>query len=164
MTAAQPLLALNAINVYYDKMHILHDVTLDVGRGDGEFIALLGRNGVGKTTTLRAISGLIPPRSGTIRFNNQDLQNVPADQISKRGISHVLQGLNVFPQLTVHENLRFNLNTDRDYQQRLETVFQYFPNLQARFTTAGQYTIGWRAPDVGHCARVACPTPPHSAG
>lgn len=127
------LLSLDSVNVYYDKMHILHDVNFDVGRSKPEFVALLGRNGVGKTTTLRAISGLTPPHSGTISFNDHDLQNLPAHTISKLGMSHVLQGLNVFPELTVQENLYFNLGRmHTDLELQLEQVFQYFPNLKAR--------------------------------
>jgi branched-chain amino acid transport system ATP-binding protein len=126
------LLQVEAINVFYDKMHILHDVSLDVGRAGGELVALLGRNGVGKTTTLRAIAGLTPPRSGTIRFGDHWLHDLPAYRIAQLGLSYVLQGRNVFPRLSVAENLRFNLETDAGYHERLEQVFSYFPNLKER--------------------------------
>lgn len=126
------LLTVDQINVFYDKMQILRDVSLDVGRNGSEFVVLLGRNGAGKTTMLRAISGLTPPRSGTIHFGGEPLQSLTPHQISQRGVSHVLQGLNIFPHLTVTENLRFNLAIDDAYQERLATLFGYFPNLKAR--------------------------------
>ena len=125
-------LQLSDVNVHYDKMHVLHDVSLSMGHQGPEYVALLGRNGVGKTTTLRAISGLTPPSSGSIRFGDHQLHKLPAHQIARLGISHVLQSQNVFPRLPVAENLRFNLATDTDFEARLKKVFSYFPNLEAR--------------------------------
>lgn len=130
------LLSVNKLNVFYEKMQILRDVTLDVGRPrDGirsEFVVLLGRNGAGKTTTLRAISGLTPPRSGEIRFAGNPIQDATPHHIATNGISHVLQGLNVFPDLTVAENMRFNLKMDGAYHERQAQLFGYFPNLKER--------------------------------
>ena len=132
MSTNNALLRVEAINVFYGKMHILHDVSLEVGRDGGELVALLGRNGVGKTTTLRAIAGLTPPRSGRIRFGEHWLHQMPAYRIAQLGVSYVLQGQNVFPYLSVAENLRFNLEVDNGYYERLEQVFTYFPNLKER--------------------------------
>ncbi|MEM7127335.1 MAG: ABC transporter ATP-binding protein [Chloroflexota bacterium] len=126
------LLTVDHINVFYEKMQILRDVSLDVGRESSEFVVLLGRNGAGKTTTLRTISGLTSPRTGAIYFEGKPLHSTPPHQISRQGISHVLQGLNIFPQLTVRDNLRFNLLMNNAYQERLERVFGYFPNLKDR--------------------------------
>ncbi len=146
---AQALLAVDKINVFYEKMQILRSVSLNVGSGadqsDSEFVVLLGRNGAGKTTTLRAISGLTPPRSGTIQFDGQPLQDESPHAISQQGISHVLQGLNIFPQLTVTENLRFNLKMDDAYHERLTQLFGYFPNLKERLRqSAGTLSGGER--------------------
>jgi len=117
-------------------MQILRDVSLDVGQArngsTNEFVVLLGRNGAGKTTTLRAISGLTPTRSGSIYFEGQPIQNDAPHHISQQGISHVMQGLNIFPTLTVTENLRFNLTLDDAYHQQLTELFGYFPNLKER--------------------------------
>jgi len=117
-------------------MQILRDVSLDVGQArngsTNEFVVLLGRNGAGKTTTLRAISGLTPTRSGSIYFKGQPIQNDAPHHISQQGISHVMQGLNIFPTLTVTENLRFNLTLDDAYHQQLTELFGYFPNLKER--------------------------------
>ncbi len=132
MTQPSALLRLEAINVFYDKMHILHDVSMEVGRNGGEFVALLGRNGVGKSTTLRAITGLTPPRSGAIYFDQQRLDTLPANRIAQLGLGYVIQGQNVFPRLSVAENLRFNLTVTDDYRARLEQVYGYFPNLKER--------------------------------
>lgn len=127
-----PLLSINQINVYYDKMQILREVSLETGRNGSEFVVLLGRNGAGKTTTLRAIAGLTPPRSGEICFDGQSLHAHSPHQISQLGISYVLQGSNIFPNFSVRENLRFNLKPDEAYQHRLETVYSYFPVLKDR--------------------------------
>ncbi|MEM7533274.1 MAG: ABC transporter ATP-binding protein [Chloroflexota bacterium] len=133
------------INVFYDKMHILHDVSLEVGRQQSEFVALLGRNGVGKSTTIRAISGLTPPRSGSIHLGENDLASLPPDQIARLGIGTVLQGQNIFPYLSVAENLRFNLTVDDAYDTRLAEVFGYFPNLKDRLRqNAGTLSGGER--------------------
>lgn len=147
------LLTVNQINVFYEKMQILRDVSLEIGRENAgsqarfnsEFVVLLGRNGAGKTTTLRAISGLTPPRSGAIYFNGEPLQDATPHHISQQGISHVLQGLNVFPDLTVTENLRFNLTRNDAYHERLAQLFNYFPNLKERLTQrAGTLSGGER--------------------
>lgn len=126
------LLSVEQIDVYYDKMQVLRNVSLDVGRGGSEFVVLLGRNGAGKTTTLRAISGLTAPRSGQILFRGESIQACAPHQISQKGVSHVLQGLNVFPQLRVSENLGFNLPHNDVHTERLETIFRYFPLLSRR--------------------------------
>ena len=137
------LLAVEEIDVFYDKMHILHQVSLTVQ--PGEFVALLGRNGVGKTTTLRAITGLTPPRAGAIFLEGRPIHELPAFRIAQLGVAHVLQGPNVFPRLTVAENLRFNLTVNGDFRRRLERIFTYFPNLKERLNQqAGTLSGGER--------------------
>lgn len=97
------ILAVESINTFYGKSHILQDVTFEVR--PGEAVALLGRNGVGKTTTLRSIMGLTPPRSGSIRFQDQEVLGLPPYKMAKTGIAYMPDDLRIFPDLTCEENL-----------------------------------------------------------
>ncbi len=128
------MLKLADVHAYYGKSHVLQGVSLDVGKG--ELVTLLGRNGVGKTTTLRTIMGLLRPRGGEIRFNGQLLTGSPPHRIPRLGIGYVPQGRQIFPELTVRENLLLALVTDRQrgakLQDRLESVFASFPVLAQR--------------------------------
>jgi ABC-type branched-subunit amino acid transport system ATPase component len=96
-----PLLSLNGIDTFYGESHILHGVTFDVF--PGEIIGILGRNGVGKTTTLQTILGIPAPRTGSIHFRGQLISNLPTFDIVTRGIGWVPQGHRIFPTLTVVE-------------------------------------------------------------
>ena len=98
------MLTMKEVNCYYGKSHVLNDTSLEIR--EKELVGLVGRNGVGKTTTLKAIMGLVPPRSGEIRFDQETLSRLPAYQIPRRGIAYVPQGRHLFPKLTVMENLR----------------------------------------------------------
>jgi branched-chain amino acid transport system ATP-binding protein len=124
------MLVLDRLNVFYGRMHILHDVSLRVEAG--EVVALLGRNGVGKTTTLRSIMGLTPPRSGTITFKGQNVTRLAPYRIPHLGIGYVLQSPNVFPRLTVQENLKLGLAPQQLQEANFTRVLQYFPVLQER--------------------------------
>jgi branched-chain amino acid transport system ATP-binding protein len=115
--------------VHIGKLHILQGVSLDVK--EGECAALLGRNGVGKTTTLRAIMGLVPKTQGTIEFDGFDLGRCPPHHIPRKGIGYVPQGRGIFPDLTVLENLCIGLPGKRD-PEREDYVFTCFPRLQER--------------------------------
>ena len=97
------LLEVQHINTYYGTSHVLQDISFSVGQG--EVVALLGRNGVGKTTTLRSIIGLTPPRDGSIRFNKQEILGQPAYTISSQGVGYMPDDLRIFPDLTTQENL-----------------------------------------------------------
>ncbi|ERG90911.1 MAG: ABC-type branched-chain amino acid transport system, ATPase component [Haloquadratum walsbyi J07HQW1] len=103
--SGRELLRLNSVDAYYDESHILRDLSMMVK--EGEICALLGRNGAGKTTTLRSIAGATPPtvRSGSIRFDGNDVTGVTAEDISIRGISLVPEERRIFPNLSVAENL-----------------------------------------------------------
>src|SRR5512143_2074803 len=101
------MLSLRDVHVHIGKLHILQGVNLEVKQG--ESAALLGRNGVGKTTTLRAIMGLIAKTSGSIRFEDNDLSSYPAHEIAGRGIGYVPQGRGIFPGLSVLENLNIGV-------------------------------------------------------
>ncbi len=129
------MLVLDKINVSYGRMPVLHDVSLRVGVG--EVVALLGRNGVGKTTTLRSIMGLVPPRSGTLTFKGHDLTRLAPHRIPRLGLGYVLQSPNVFPRLTVQENLRLGLAPQQVHKANFARVFRYFPVLKERLRQQG---------------------------
>jgi len=121
-------------HVRYGLVPALRGVTLEVRQG--EMVALLGANGAGKTTTLRAISGLIHPHSGEIRFGGERIDQISPPQVVKRGIAHLPEGRDLFPQLSVKENLRYGYLPQRKdragYQPQLEEVFEAFPRLRER--------------------------------
>ena len=128
------MLEVSGLHVYFGKLHILQGVTLGVN--PGEAVALLGRNGVGKTTTLRAIMGLASRARGQIAFNGEDLGTIRAHQITRRGIGYVPQGRGIFPNLSVWENLCIGLTSAPD-PAVLEHVFGCFPRLKERIKQAG---------------------------
>ena len=124
------MLTVDSINTYYGKSHILHDVSFEANQD--EVVALLGRNGVGKTTTMRSIIGLTPPRSGTIRFDGEDITGESASRIANRGIGYVPQDRGMFPRLTVEENLRMGLGREPFDRERMERIFERFPRVEER--------------------------------
>ena len=131
--ASQPLLEVDQIDVFYDDVQVLYGIRLEVRRG--EIVTLLGSNGAGKTTTLRAIMGLCPPRAGSIRFSGQSLAAVPAAGRAELGIALVPEGRELWPQLTVLENLElgaFARRARRNARQTLERMFALFPRLAER--------------------------------
>ena len=133
------MLNLRDVHVHLGKLHILQGVDLEVK--SGESAALLGRNGVGKTTTLRAIMGLVSKTSGKIEFDEFDLSNYPAHEIAGRGIGYVPQGRGIFPGLSVLENLNIGLKGKRD-REREDYVFTCFPRLRERLKQAGNTLSG----------------------
>jgi branched-chain amino acid transport system ATP-binding protein len=137
------VLELDDVAVAYGKRRALDGLTLSVGRG--ELVTLLGANGAGKSTTLRAVSGLVRPVRGRIRFEGRDIGRVPADAIVAGGVSHVPEGREIFPEFTVHENLLVGGHTVERPRigERLESVFQLFPVLRDRQKqTAGTLSGG----------------------
>ena len=132
------MLELNRINTFYGKIQALRDVSLKVK--DGEIVTLIGANGAGKSTTLMSICGVIHPRSGEILFDGKPIQQLPAPEIVKRGISQVPEGRLIFPELTVRENLDLGafLRTDKKgIADDMEYVFQLFPILRERVSQTG---------------------------
>jgi branched-chain amino acid transport system ATP-binding protein len=124
------MLDVEAINTYYGKSHILHDVSFEAG--NDEVVALLGRNGVGKTTTMKSIIGLTPPKTGTIRFQGEVISGDSPSAIANRGIGYVPQDRGMFPDLTVEENLQMGLGTaDRD-ETIVAEIFDRFPRVEER--------------------------------
>jgi branched-chain amino acid transport system ATP-binding protein len=127
------MLEVEAIDVAYGDLPALRHVTLRVG--EGEIVALLGSNGAGKTTTLRTISGLMRPRTGTIRFEGTTIDRLPPHEIAKRGLGHVPEGRRLFPMMTVWENLLVGACTSHAKRRFGETVgfiFGLFPWLKDR--------------------------------
>jgi branched-chain amino acid transport system ATP-binding protein len=130
---SEPLLRLDAIDVFYGDVQVLFGLSLEVH--EGEVVTLLGSNGAGKTTTLRAISGLRPPRAGEIRFRGRSLATIPASARADLGISLVPEGRELWPQLTVRENLDLGAYGARARPlapQNLDRVFTIFPRLRER--------------------------------
>ena len=133
------MLNLRDVHVHIGKLHILQGVNLEVKAG--ESAALLGRNGVGKTTTLRAIMGLVSKTGGTIQFDGLDLSNYPAHEISGKGIGYVPQGRGIFPGLSVLENLNIGVKGKRDRDLE-DYVFACFPRLKERLQQPGNTLSG----------------------
>jgi branched-chain amino acid transport system ATP-binding protein len=127
------MLALDNVNVFYGAIHALRNVSLTVNAG--EVVTLIGANGAGKSTTLRAITGLLAPKSGRVTFDGQDITGMPAHRLVARGISMSPEGRGVFANLTVLENLEMGayLIPDRATLRRnLERGFTLFPRLKER--------------------------------
>ena len=132
------MLQVEGLNVYYGAIHALQGISFRVD--EGEIVTLIGANGAGKSTTLRAISGLLRPRTGSVTFRGQDLTTVPAEDIVRLGISQVPEGRKIFAPLTVRENLMMGAYTRQDpheIQASLERVFQSFPRLRERIGQLG---------------------------
>jgi branched-chain amino acid transport system ATP-binding protein len=137
---AVPRLAVEGVNTYYGDSHILRDMSLVVGAG--ETVALLGRNGVGKTTTLKSIVGWVPPRSGSVKLDGVELAGGEMMTIARRGVSLVPEERRIFTNLTVAENLRLALVTARKPGWPLERVYEKFPRLRERLKNKGDEISG----------------------
>jgi branched-chain amino acid transport system ATP-binding protein len=124
------LLVLEGLNAYYDKSHVLRDVSLEVERG--EVVALLGRNGSGRSTTLKTIMGLVHARSGSVRFHDQDITNKTPFALAQAGIAFVPEDRRIFPNLTVGENLRLASLAGRKGPWTESRIYEYFEVLRER--------------------------------
>ena len=127
------MLNLDKINVYYGAIHAIKDISIEVN--EGEIVTLIGANGAGKSTTLRTISGLLKPKTGTVKFEGQDIAGLPAQGIVSLGISQVPEGRRVFANMTVMENLELGayLRSDKkEIKEDLKSVFERFPRLAER--------------------------------
>ncbi len=130
------MLNINGLNQYYGESHTLWDVDLDVPKGS--CMCLMGRNGVGKTTLLKCVMGLLRSQSGEIRFNEQNLTAKAAEDRAPLGIGYVPQGRQIFPLLTVEENLKVGLSATGKGQQEIpEHVFDLFPVLKDMLSRRG---------------------------
>lgn len=129
------LLKVIKINSYYGISHILFDVSLEVD--DGEVVCMLGRNGVGKTTTLRSIMGLTPPNSGSIIFLGAEIRGMKPFEISRVGIGFVPEDRIIFPNMTVRENLEMGIKKKNTGQWNLTRAYEVFPILEHRKSQMG---------------------------
>lgn len=125
------MLQVDKINVYYGKIHALKDVSLEVEAG--EIVALIGANGAGKSTTLKTVSGMLHPQSGSIRFMDTDITHTESFRLVSRGMAHVPEGRRCFLQMTVQENLEMGAYTNPGYtKEGLAKVYGLFPRLKHR--------------------------------
>jgi branched-chain amino acid transport system ATP-binding protein len=127
------LLELHEVHTFYGNIEALKGVSLEVN--EGEIVTLIGSNGAGKSTTLRSISGLTPPREGSIRFDGEEIGETPPQEIVQKGISQAPEGRRIFSRMTVRENLELGAYLRRDsngIQRDLERVFALFPRLEER--------------------------------
>ena len=129
------MLEVNDINVYYGAIHAIKGISLTVD--EGEIVTLIGANGAGKSTTLRTISGLLKPKTGTINFLGKNIAGMPAHKIVREGISQVPEGRRIFAEMSVLENLElgaFTRNDSDEIKKDMEMVFRRFPRLKERIS------------------------------
>ena len=130
---AEIMLKIDNIHVYYGAIHALKGVRLEVHKG--EIVTLIGANGAGKSTTLRTVSGLLAPKSGSISFLGENIAGMPAHEIVKHGISQVPEGRRIFAEMSVQENLEMGAFTRKDkagVEKDFEIVYNRFPRLKER--------------------------------
>jgi branched-chain amino acid transport system ATP-binding protein len=133
MTMAEPLLVVSNLETYYGPIMAIRGVSFTVPRG--EIVTILGANGAGKTTILKTVSGVMDPQKGTVTFAGRQIQGLDPDRVARLGLSHVPEGREVFPFLTVRENLAMGAYTRADaagVAQDVDMVYDYFPALRAR--------------------------------
>ncbi len=142
VTDAPPLIEARGIHAYYGASHVLHGVDLLVARG--ETIGLMGRNGMGKTTLIRSILGLLPPRSGAVRVHGRNMTGMAPHAIARAGIAYVPEGRGIFANLSVRENLVMAARAGADGRSEwtLERVLSTFPRLAERLGHGGQQLSG----------------------
>ena len=131
------MLEVDALHAHYAKSHILHGVSLTVGAG--EIVCLLGRNGVGKSTTLKSLMGLVKPSAGSITFKGQDITGLPAYRVARLGLGYVPEERRIFPTISVKDNLLMGIKMGDAAARRpdgggwtLERVYEFFPRLRER--------------------------------
>jgi branched-chain amino acid transport system ATP-binding protein len=137
-----PVVEARGLHTYYGSSHVLHGVDLTIGAG--ECVSLMGRNGMGKTTTIRSILGLTPPRRGTVAIHGHDMTGARPYRIARQGIGVVPEGRGIFPTLSVRENLIMAARAGRDgrVDWTLERVLDLFPRLAERITNMGDQLSG----------------------
>ena len=141
-TASNPIIEAREIHTYYGDSHILHGINFSISAG--ETVSLMGRNGMGKTTLLRSLLGLTPPRRGTVKVFGRDMTGAPPEKVVRTGIAFVPEDRGIFPKLTVRENLvmaaRSGPNGRREWD--LDRVLDTFPRLAQRMTNMGNHLSG----------------------
>jgi branched-chain amino acid transport system ATP-binding protein len=129
----QKVLVLEDIHTFYGSIEALKGISIEVE--EGEIVTLIGANGAGKSTTLRSISGIVPPRTGRILFNGREIQGLPGHVVAEIGIAQSPEGRRIFPRMTVLENLEMGAFTRRDQKairEDLDRVYSLFPRLKER--------------------------------
>lgn len=139
MTDTTPLLEVKNLEGWYGESKALHGVNFDVHKG--ELVTLLGRNGAGKTSSLRAIMGLLPRKAGTIRFDGHDISNTPPERAARAGLAYCPEERGIFSSLTVAENFDLPPVVAPDGMTRKE-ILELFPNLERRWTSQGTKLSG----------------------
>jgi branched-chain amino acid transport system ATP-binding protein len=140
------LLQVKDLNTYYGESHVLQNMSVDVN--DGEIVALLGRNGMGKSTTLKSILGLVKPKSGTVMFQGKDITKFPPYKTAKAGIGYVPEERRIFPNLTVLDNLKMGIKhgaaakTAGRNKWTIERIFEHFPFMKGRIQQKGALLSG----------------------
>jgi branched-chain amino acid transport system ATP-binding protein len=138
------MLKISDLNTFYGHIHALKGINMEIK--EGEIVSLIGSNGAGKSTTLNSIAGLVHPKSGTIHFRDQDITSMPSHKVVKLGISLSPEGREVFPALTVQENLRLGAYTNNNkvkIDESFARVYDLFPRLKERIKqTAGTLSGG----------------------
>ncbi len=136
-----PMLQVEGLQARYGRSQVLHDVSLDAA--PGEIVCILGRNGVGKSTTLKCLMGLLPPVAGSVRFAGEAITGWPAYAVARGGIGYVPEERLIFPNLTVAENLAMGVwRRGGAAPEAVERVLAYFPRLKDRFRARGQTLSG----------------------
>lgn len=139
------LLDVDKIHSYYEKSHILHGVSMNLKRG--ELVCLLGRNGVGKSTTLKSVMGIVQPRKGRILFNDQEMIGKAPFEIARMGVGFVPEDRRIFRSLTAHENLLMGIKKEKKEMPRrqgwtIEKIYYSFPQLKVRKDSRGAHLSG----------------------
>lgn len=137
------LLEIRNLHASYEESHVLRGISLDVDRG--EIVSLLGRNGVGKTSTLKSIIGLLAPSSGQVLFKGHELSGMSPHEIANLGVGYVPEDRRIFPRLTVRENLLMGIKPGQRQTANgwsVEKIYDYFPPLKARDKQKGAYLSG----------------------
>ena len=130
-----PALEINNLNAWYGESHVLHGINLSVNKG--EVVCLLGRNGAGRTTTLRAILGLVTNRTGSIKVNEHDVMTMPTHQVARLGIGYCPEERGIFTSLTCEQNLMLPPKVGEGMAMEVDEIYQMFPNLYERRSSPG---------------------------
>lgn len=138
-----PILKVDNILTGYDGVPVIHGISLDIN--PGELVAIVGANGAGKTSTMRTIAGLMKPTAGSIHFDGEDISQLPAHMVLRRGISYVPEGRRLFSKLTVRENLVLGAYMEKDKHEiegRIEELYRLFPLLESRSSQIAETLSG----------------------